>query len=528
MSEPQSTISTPSSSAPSSDPSPPSSSPTPKETGRRILINTSALAGSSLWRIVMSFLLQLLIARQLGGISLGQYTIVLAYLHLCQVISELGLPTLLVRDLAQMPWLRRSYFWLVLRVQGGAALLVWVALIAITALLPLPETTRILLWVVGASLPFYAITSASQMLFQSGERMEYVMAIEVLINTLILLLSMVVLWRGGGIVQLVALLVFTQMISAGASLFFVHRSALLSGRQDAVDWQWSMLWHRSGPFLGLALADVMLQRADIVLLSIFGGEMLVGIYSAAYNLLRVALKLIQNFWAALYPTLSRLYHHLPTHYRRLSEFATHYSMLSLLGAAAIGSGVIPILLQFIYGNEFNDSASVLQILLWTAPFYLLENYTQTLLMVERRPLQSLLISGVHLGALVLLLPTLIAVATEFPVGNSSPAMGALGAAVAVLVASALGAALSIYLCKYWQLPSHLRRAWFSALLVISTTLFGLYLPILYLPIHWGWRLILSALLFFCGGWLGGLIEYRDWQQIQRVLRSGKEEAAGDS
>ncbi|MCB0185322.1 MAG: oligosaccharide flippase family protein, partial [Caldilineaceae bacterium] len=219
--------------------------PTSHQTGRRLLINTSALASSSLWRIVMSFLLQLLIARRLGVVSLGQYTIALAYLNVCQVLSELGLPTLLVRDLAQMPWLRRSYYAWALRIQSMAALVAWGGLVIITLLLPLPSATRVLLWVVGASLPFYAVTSASQMLFQSGERMEYVMSIELLINTLILLLSLAVLLNGGGTLALVTVLVFTQLISAGLSLILVRRSALLAEPQQPVAWQWSLLWRRA-------------------------------------------------------------------------------------------------------------------------------------------------------------------------------------------------------------------------------------------------------------------------------------------
>ncbi|HRW10751.1 MAG TPA: flippase [Caldilineaceae bacterium] len=495
---------------------PSSSLPDPQQTGRRILINTGALAGSSLWRIVMSFLLQLLIARQLGVVSLGQYTIVLAYLHLCQVISELGLPTLLVRDLAQMPWLRRSYFYLTLRIQGIAALLVWAGLIGATTVLPLPEITRTLLWIAGASLPFYAITSVCQMLFQSGERMEYVMVVDTSVNTSILGLSLGALLVGGDTRSLVAILVLTQMLSAALGLYLVRRSALLSGPQEPVAWQWSMLWQRSGPFLGLALADVMLQRIDIVLLSIFAGELLVGIYSAAYNLLRVALKLIQNFWAALYPTLSRLYHQSPTHYRRLTNFALHYSLLALLAVAAIGVGITPVLLQFVYGNDFLDSAHVLQILLWTAPFYLLESYTQTVLMVERHPLHSLLISGVHLVTLALLLPLLVSSAPTLFMGNSLPAIGALGAAIAVLVASALGAAMSIHLQRRWQLPGRLRHGWRVALLVLVSSLFSLYGPL-----HWLARVVLNGLLFLVGGWLSRVVVYEDWQQIERVLRRGK-------
>lgn len=462
----------------------------------------------------MSFLLQLLIARQLGVVSLGQYSIALAYINVCQVISELGLPTLLVRDLAQMPWLRRSYFFLALRIQVVAALLAWGGLIVVTLLLPLPSATRTILWIVGASLPFYAVTSASQTLFQSGERMEFVMGIELLINTLILLLSLAILMAGGGVIKLVALLVLTQLVSAGLSLYFVQRSRLLAAPQEPLFWQWSMLWQRSGPFFSLALADVLLQRADIVLLSIFGGEVATGIYSAAYNLLRVGLKLIQNFWAALYPTLSRLYHHTPAHYRRLCDFAMHYSLLALLGAAAIGAGITPAVLHLVYSAEFAESAFVLQILLWTAPFYLLENYTQTLLMVEQRPLQSLLITGLHLSTLVILLPPFVTSTLSIVASRPTTTQAALAAAIAVLLASACGALGSIYLRKRWSLPGRLRRPWLVGALVLLTSLLTLYLPM-----GWGWRLGLTSGLYLLASWLGGLIDRQDGQRLRRVLRS---------
>lgn len=480
--------------------SPPTTSPTPQQTGRRILVNTSALAGSSLWRIVTSFALQLVIARQLGVLGLGQYTIALAYLNVCQVLTELGLPALLVRDLAQMPWLRRSYFRLALGIQTAAGLLIWGGLILITTLLPFSPAARTILWIVGASLPFYAITAATQTLFQAGERMELVMGVELLINTLILLLSVAAILVGGTTQHLAAVLVVTQMLSAALGLILLRRSSLLALPQEPLHWQWSMLWRRAGPFYGLALADVLLQRMDIVLLSIIGGEAVTGIYSAAYNLVRVGLKLVQNFWAALYPTLSRLHRQAPQHYTRLCNFSVRYGLLCLLAAAAIGTGITQDVLRLIYGGGYHEAALVLEILLWTAPLYLIENYTQTLFMVEQRPFHSLRITGLHLVTLVSLMPLLI------------PALAAPGAAWAALLASGMGALVSFQLLYRWQMPHTVAHPYVMILLTI-----GSYLLSLLLPMSWPWRLLLGMLLYLIVAWRSGLIAHDDWQLVRKVL-----------
>ncbi|OUC09823.1 hypothetical protein RY27_00510, partial [Litorilinea aerophila] len=180
----------------------PTSAGVVQSTGRRVLVNTGALTSSSLWRIALSFVLQVLIARGLGVAALGQYTVAMAYLNVSQVISELGLPVLLVRDLAQMPTRRRAYFRTALWVQMASALLTWGGLVLLTLVLPFSASTRPALWLVGASLPFFAVTSVCETLFQAGERMELVMGIEMLVNLLIVAVSLVALWLGGEVLHL--------------------------------------------------------------------------------------------------------------------------------------------------------------------------------------------------------------------------------------------------------------------------------------------------------------------------------------
>ncbi len=64
--------------------------------------------------------LQLLIAWLLGIPALAAYAVALAYLNVSQVLSELGLPALLVRDLAARAW-----HYLRLRTQAAAPACNW-------------------------------------------------------------------------------------------------------------------------------------------------------------------------------------------------------------------------------------------------------------------------------------------------------------------------------------------------------------------------------------------------------------------
>jgi O-antigen/teichoic acid export membrane protein len=399
---------------------------------RRLLLNTGALLASNGWRIGISFVLQLLIARQLGVEALGAYTAALAYLNVCQVLSELGAPALLVRDLAQRPTQRHGYFALALQLQLTAAFATWVGLFVLTAWLPFAESTRNALWWIGASLPFYAITSVTQTLFQAGERMDLVMAVEVVVNTLIFLVSVGVLWLGGGLIPLVAVWLATQAISAGLGWWLLQHTQLLGSSQEPVHLKLATLRRQAAPFWRLSLADTLLQRLDILLLSVVAGETTTGVYSAAYNLVRVLFKLIQSGWQALYPTLSRLRETALPEYRRVARRALQGGLGLVLIGTLSGALLAHSLISGLLGEDYWQSVLVLQILIWCAPLYLLESYVSMIFLVERQPTRSLWLIGLHLLGLLVCLPGLTLL------------WGATGAAWGAMLAALLTASVSLF------------------------------------------------------------------------------------
>lgn len=468
-----------------------------RQTGRRVLFNTVALASASLWRVAISFVLQVLIARQLGVEGLGQYTIALAYLNVSQVVVELGLPTLLVRELAQQPTQRLSYFRWLLAIQLLNSLVVWAVLTGAGTWLSVGPATATSLWLVGASLPFYAITAAAQTLFQASERMELVMGVEIAINTLILAASIGVLWAGGDELALIAVMIGTQGASALACSWLLVRSQLLAGSQEPARTNPILLLRQTLPFLGLALAEVLLQRLDILLLSVVAGPAVTGLYSAAYNVVRVAMKLIQSFWRALYPTLSRLQHRSTEQYERLQALSLRFGLLALLLAAAVGFGAAAELLGWMLGDEYAAAGAVLRCLVWAIPLFLFEAYALTTLMIERQLRASLWISVLHIGALLGLLPPLAVLG------------GAVGAGIAVSLAGAAGTTAGLLLLRRPVAGIGQPGLWLAA--GVAGTLAALA------PFDWRLNALLAVCAYGILCWGTGVLTPNDLQALRRLL-----------
>jgi O-antigen/teichoic acid export membrane protein len=367
--------------------------------------------------------------------------------------------------------------------------------------LPISDTLQSALWLIGASLPFYAITSATQTLFQAGERMELVMSVELIINTLILLGSIAVLWLGGSVNQVIGLLILTQLISALLGLLLLWRSGLMAGPQSEAPQQGMALGRRLLPFYTLSLADVLLQRIDLLLLSVIAGELVAGIYSAAYNLVRVLLKLVQSFLQAIYPTLSRLHRQAPLHYQQVADLSMRLGLLLLLPVIIVGTVSAGPVLQLVYNEPQLTTIPVLQTLLWTAPVLLVNGLVSLLLLIERRPRWSLLITGTNLISVMVLLPWL------------TDQAAASGAAMAVLGAGILTVLVSLGLVRQWHLPINGRALW--GVLVASALIAAALWTI---PTTWPIRLLVAGVLYLCLLGVSGQLSKADWRLLQSFLR----------
>jgi O-antigen/teichoic acid export membrane protein len=133
--------------------------------------------------------------------------------------------------------------------------------------------------------------------------------------------------------------------------------------------QWRALWDGSLPFGLTRAAGESLNHIDIVLLGILTDSLSVGRYAVAYRFLLFAYLGLAGIQAGLYPILSNYSGGLLKNRSslRLLQVYTAAAVICVSAAAAIIYRFSNDLILILFGQEFADSAAVLQVLCAALP-----------------------------------------------------------------------------------------------------------------------------------------------------------------
>ena len=176
--------------------------------------------------------------------------------------------------------------------------------------------------------------------------------------------------------------------------------------------------------------------------------------------------------------------------------------MAVLPAAGIGTGVAAAGLTLLYGPEALASVRTFQILLWLTPLFLAEMYGVIQLMVVHATRASLMVTWVHIGAVLLLLPVL----TLF--------YQAEGAAIAMVAAGALGVFTARWLARQVGIPFAVR----GLPVLLATTLLVTALA-LWLPLAWPLRAAAAGLVYAAVMWITGIIAPGDRAVLRKAFRN---------
>ena len=299
------------------------------------------------------------ITRALGAGSFGEYTTVIAYLTVFQLVSDFGLHTLLTREISQKPNQERE---IVSRFFTLRLCIVFVVLcIGCALVLAFPYSYVVKIGVVMSAIAFLAMSLTQMLLGVLQKHFEvYKSTVAEIIGRITnLILVIIFFYTQAGILYFLLAFIVASFVILGINLFFVHNLTNFHIIFPIPEWKKTL--KTALPIAVSIIFTLLYFRADTILLSIMKDADAVGLYGAAYKVLEAFIFFPAALFGILMPVLSRQAKVRKTLGATVS-FLCNSSVFIVAPLVAGGVLLSASILNVIGGSEFVQSTTTLQIL----------------------------------------------------------------------------------------------------------------------------------------------------------------------
>ena len=399
-------------------------------TVQKIAKNTGViLTGDVLFRLVSLFVI-IYLARYLGTAGFGKYSFVFAYLAFFNIITDLGLQQILVREMARNPSTAPKLIGNACIVRLLLTVFALGLAIAIMTLLPYPDDTTLYVYIASFTLLFISFSDFYATIFQANLAMQYNVIAKLTFKFVSAGLILWIVFSHGTLMHIMIVLVFSEGIKTLLSYLFSRKFVRPS---FAIDFGlWRYLLKECLPLALTSVIIILYYRIDVIMLSMMKGDDAVGIYSAAYRLCEPFSLIPYALMMSLFPLMSIYFKESDERLMKVYRLAIKYIYITMLPIAVGVTCIADKVILPVYGAEFALSNIALQILIWSILFGSMNYIMLNLLVAIDR--QTLNVWAIGLGAVVNVILNSILI----------PTMGFIGAAITTVVTNALMCVVCFY------------------------------------------------------------------------------------
>ena len=366
----------------------------------------------------LGFALTILLARTLGENDFGRFSLIMAVVFVGNVATTFGMDTLLIREIAADS--RTNLPSAALRVQ----LVLSVGFIGIVgggAWLLNPQRVGGLIVLYSLSLIPLAFSTVYSSVLRASEHMERYLIMTVSTALLQIVGSMILLAQGAELGGIIGWLLLTQVWSAviAGGLVRLTNASIRPLRPYS-----GPLWRtirQSMWLVILMVLSVVMQRFGIFALSLLGNAGEVGVFSAALRITDVFRIVPYAVFGALLPRLMR----------SLEGDVPRWVSAVVVGGGTLATvmviGSAKLLISLLYGGDYVEAVSTLQVLAINIPLYGLTGLLDLQLVAVRREKTAARAAGIGL-----------AIGTVLVIGLY-PYLGMIGVAWSVVISEGIRA-----------------------------------------------------------------------------------------
>lgn len=269
----------------------------------RTVKNIFSLGARELLNKGVLFLIFIVVARQLGKTSLGNFTLAIVISQIVFFISELGLNTLLIRDVSRDTTLAGRYLFnlAVLRILLGLVSLLIIYIISVV--IRCPTYLSFLNLLCGCAYFIASLLNLLGAVFRALRKMKYEFYASLLKNLFFLPLGLLAVYKGIGVIGIFASLLFANTIAVLAFQIFLRKV----GIRYEVSKDTKILGQFFKDTIPLWIAQgfgVILIKSASPLLFFFRDTTSVGVYNAGYIIFEGAFIFAGIVVSGVFPEMS--------------------------------------------------------------------------------------------------------------------------------------------------------------------------------------------------------------------------------
>jgi len=382
---------------------------------RRVAKNTSILSISQVISYILIFFYTIYISRFLGAEGFGLLSFALAFSGIFSIFADLGLNTLIVREVARNKYLSKKYIGNGILIKILLALFTFGLIALIVNLLHYPQETVLVVYFVSISLIFTSMFGIFYSIFQAYEQIEY-QSLSQIFNSILMFLGVILAIKFGFDVIGFSIVYFITSLTTLIFTMLIY-AWKFSLPKPEIDFKfWKLTLKEAVPY-GLAGIFVMVYYwIDSIMLSFMVGNEVVGWYNAAYRIIYIFLSFHALFIISIFPVMSGFYKKSANSLKFAYERSFKYLLIISVPIAMFTTLSANQIVLVIFGAGYIPSVIALQILIWTVIFMFLNGLSANLLGSVNKQVIVTKITG--LGAVINILLNLLLIPKFSYIGAS--------------------------------------------------------------------------------------------------------------
>lgn len=377
----------------------------------------------TLFRMVISFGFIVLSADWLGLEGFGIYSLGIHYFELFLSLAGTAVGILLTREIAREPESESE------NVTSAMILGVIIALAGIACmygmtLLRFSGTTSTVLLIASVALVPATLGVICEAIFVAHERSEFVALALSVESTLRVLACIAALSMGYGLYSLFIILIASRVVQLAVYAFFLSRVTQLQFVFSFAGFR--SFISRWKTFAAENWMATLYTNLDVLMLSWLINEVAVGIYSAAWKIVRIGSVAAKAYTTAVFPLLAKLYQNSKSKFAQLNLDTVRLMCVVafpiVVSVCVLSHRVID---TIYFSGEYSDAAPVLMVLIWVMLLEFLNPFLSHTLFASEHQSKSMQVAAIALVANLIITAILV------------PRFSAVGAAIGTLVSGGI-------------------------------------------------------------------------------------------